>query len=413
MLILVEWQGRVVGFDRDNVESIIMKACKHFRLGSIKNELILVGQVSTWRHMELSDDTLKRLPDFALVRLGSLAARGECGEDDGCNHRERQQYRNIDILVVTLTGKTIIIKINPRTTVRILKSYICDKEGIPEDQQRLIFAGRQLEDDHTLSHYGIVYSSVIVHLVLRLRGGKPVIYLFPPSPVAHATVSIRLVPQWTFSHIYPPCDIKLLNDDLGQSITWSVFANPNGSLSDNRTGVELSYLFWEALSKSSIQTTPPLTPAVDASYSTTEHFDPSLPSLKPGHPTVVLLPFATLLPYLDTVLKSLTLHTSARNDFITYWLPALSRKPYVALRFLPQATYERAAQLEVTPAPDVVTRVFMLFRGIASEDVESDIWTAARDRVGEMDWPSVVGVKQDAWNESRFRVLDWGAMEVL
>ncbi|KAI1797047.1 hypothetical protein LXA43DRAFT_500372 [Ganoderma leucocontextum] len=52
------------------------------------------------------------------------------------------------------------------------------------------------------------------------------------------------------------------------------------------------------------------------------------PTLAPDTPTAVLLPFA---PYLDRVLK--------RNDFISYWLPALSKKPYVALRFLPQRAY--------------------------------------------------------------------------
>ncbi|TFK81788.1 hypothetical protein K466DRAFT_666900 [Polyporus arcularius HHB13444] len=145
-----------------------------------------------------------------------------------------------------------------------------------------------------------------------------------------------------------------------------------------------------------------------------EHFDPSCPSLEPHSPTTVLLPFIELLHYIDGVLKSLSLHTSARNDFITYWLPALSKTPYVALRFVPQAAYERAAELEVTPTPDVVTRVFMLFRGVSAEDTKSATWVAARDRAGHVDqWPSIVGVKVEAWDKSRFRVLEWGAMEVL
>ena len=61
--------------------------------------------------------------------------------------------------------------------------------------------------------------------------------------------------------------------------------------------------------------------------------------------------------------------SAARNDFITYWLPALSKKPYVALRFLPQAVYERAAELRVEPKPDVVTRAMMLFRGVGEGEV--------------------------------------------
>ncbi len=291
---------------------------------------------------------------------------------------------------------------------RDLQGFIQDKEGVPPDQQRLIFRGKQLCGGCTLSSHGIVDGNT-VHMVKRLRGGKPVIYLFPTSPIPNAMVSVCLVPQWTFSHIYPLRGIKL-SDDGKQSITWSVSASQNGTLADNGTGVELSYLFWEAHTRTDSLTSPEV--SVNSGV-TAEYFDPSHPSLEPGQPTTVLLPFVALLPYLDAALKTLTLHTSARNDFITYWLPALSRRPYVALRFLPQAAYERAAELNVTPTPDVVTRVFMLFRGLATEEAQSDLWSAALGRAGGVDWPSVVGVRQAAWDESCFRVLEWGAMEIV
>ena len=236
---------------------------------------------------------------------------------------------------------------------------------------------------------------------------KPVIYLLPPKPLESVTVSLRLVHQWSLTHIYPPLQPTRL-DDGRQSITWSVSASPDGSLVEKGSDLELSYLFWEASAEHK---------ADDATASSgthsdgTEHFDPANPSLSPESPTAVLLPFAELLTYLDSVLKRLGLHTAARNDFITYWLPALSKQPYVALRFLPQGAYARAAELEVIPSPDVVTRVMMLFRGVAAAEI--DRWAAAKERVGNVDWASVVGVDVEApLDASRFRVLEWGGMEV-
>ena len=244
--------------------------------------------------------------------------------------------------------------------------------------------------------------------MLRLRGEKPVIYLLPPRPILDATISISLIPQWSFSHVYPLTPTKRLEDGR-QHIGWSVSARPDGTLIEKDTNLELSYLFWEADTKVSLPPSPSLFP-IDAH---TEYFDPAYPMLDCNTPTAVLLPFAELLPYLDVALKKLSLHTSARNDFIAYWLPKLAKKPFVALRFLPQATYERAAALEVQPAPEVVTRVFMLFRGVDAEDAEDATWSAARERTAEVDWVEIVGVKVEAWDQSRFRVLEWGAMEVL
>ena len=99
-----------------------------------------------------------------------------------------------------------------------------------------------------------------------------------------------------------------------------------------------------------------------------------------------------------------------------YWLPSLLKHEHVALRFIAQASYEKAAHMRISPSPDVVTRVFMLFRGVCSDDV--GLWAPAAVRATAEDgatfWTKVVGVDVVRASDSTlFRVLEWGGMEVV
>jgi hypothetical protein len=115
--------------------------------------------------------------------------------------------------------------------------------GFEISNLRLFYDVRQLDGERRIEEYGITEDDQILGYRVWL-GKEPVIYVLSPS-VMDVTVSLHLVPEWSFSSIYPSRIPRTLSDG-GQKIEWRVTTQENGKLTDQDSGVEVSYLYWEA-----------------------------------------------------------------------------------------------------------------------------------------------------------------------
>lgn len=151
-----------------------------------------------------------------------------------------------------------------------------------------------------------------------VTAAKPVIYLYPREET-QVTVRLRYEGQLTVT--YP---------EYGDG--WQVTARPDGTLTDLKTGLSYSYLFWEGEG--------------------TAEYDLSRGFVVKGSDTA---------SFLQKTLSEMGLTPREYNEFIVYWLPQMRGNAYNLITFQQEA-YTSRAQLEITPEPDSVLRVFMVYQ---------------------------------------------------
>ena len=178
---------------------------------------------------------------------------------------------------------------------------------------------------------------------------KPVIYLYPE---AEQEIEVELDYAGELTCTYPEYQDG-----------WHVVAQPDGTMVDNVTGKEYSYLFWEG--KSDVE------------------YDLSKGYVIPGEDTA---------EFLEMKLNELGLNRKEANEFIVYWLPRMQENTYNLITFQDEV-YKNVAKLEIIPKPDSVLRVFMVYKAL--------------DEKIEIEEPVL-----ESFERNGFTVVEWGGTEI-
>jgi hypothetical protein len=189
---------------------------------------------------------------------------------------------------------------------------------------------------------------------------KPVIYLYPSTDMF---VNVQLASKGEITFTYPQYELK--NEVLLDG--WNVLASPDGTIKTNNRSY--SYLFWEGVTNPS--------------------------TFKTNFNEGFIVGSDTLISFLENSLASAGLNTKETADFITYWAPRMmnNKKNYVHFMFTNE--YDNIASLNITPAPDNILRLYMVWSDV-SEETPTDVTTQ----------------KIPSFTRKGFSVIEWGGSEV-
>jgi hypothetical protein len=181
---------------------------------------------------------------------------------------------------------------------------------------------------------------------------KPVIYLYPTNP---QPVNVKIKYKGDLTVTYPEYNNG-----------WDVIAYPDGKIINTSDQKEYSYLFWEGKDKNA-------------------EYDLSTGFIVPGSETA---------EFLQDKLAKLGLTPKEYNEFIVYWLPQMQSNKYNLIHFATKEEYNDRAILDITPQPNSMLRVFMVFKKIDNNNLNIN--------------PQEI----KSFERNGFAVIEWGGTEV-
>ncbi|KAK1927856.1 hypothetical protein DB88DRAFT_479560 [Papiliotrema laurentii] len=219
------------------------------------------------------------------------------------------------------------------------------------------FVGQQLGPNEVFTKF-VVHDKHTARLLFRPRSVRPQVdILYPEEKSLEVSLSVA---DWQVVAAYPMT--SLIPDNGRQKLRWFIRVRPGGIVEDLLTGTEASGLFVELLP--AVKARPEVPPGPE------DPLVPAWPDVRPQN--AWCLPQSIFVPHIDRVLTMLGLPVESRTAMITSWLPGISRHKNIAYRLLTPEQLAPTTTLHIIPAPQVLLRVFILFKGI--QDGEMKDW---------------------------------------
>ncbi|WRT65820.1 uncharacterized protein IL334_002769 [Kwoniella shivajii] len=297
----------------------------------------------------------------------------------------------------TTAGKNVTLnaKVTGELTKGIPAGNYLGTLTIEDKTWKQTFVGNQLGPNEVMTKY-VVHDKNTARLLFRPRSIRPSVnFLHPEEKSLEVSLSIL---DWTVTSAYPIT--SLLPDGSRQKLRWFLKVQPGGIVEDMLTGTMSSGLYMEMI--------PTAKAKPDKAPGPEDPLIPAHPDIRPSN--AWCLPQSIFIPHLDRILTAIGLPVESRTAMITAWLPGLTRHKNIAYRILNRAQLEPTSKLTIIPPPDVMLRIFVIFKGIPDSEMKD--WENAGVLHAEMglDWRDSVGWTPDMQNESLFRVIEYGAM---